>query len=405
MSNKPSKSKYRIAVFSWESLHSVSIGGLAPAVTHLCRALAKKGHEIHLFTQRAPDQPDYDLIDGVHYHRVSFDHGHNIVDFAHNMSWAMVERFHATESIVGKFDVIHGHDWLVVNVIHDLKNKGYPTVLTFHSTEYGRNGGEFGDWYEYREISGKEWYGAYIADSIVTTSRAMREELMRLYGVPEWKVEIIPNGGYIRRFKRKIDPGLVKGRYGINPLAPLILFVGRMVQQKGPDILLEAIPHVLRHRNDAQFLFIGQGGLKKPLEKRANDLGITDSVTFLGRVSDDGYIDTLNACDIVCIPSRNEPFGLVLFEAWAAEKAVVVSDVGGLGENVENFVNGIKVFTYPESVAWGINHIINDPVGVRQLGFNGKEKLKKLGWHKPASQYVKVYRKLLKAVRKKHAKT
>lgn len=386
----------RIGMFSWESMHSVRVGGLAQAVTNLSQALAKKGHEVHLFTRIGEKQSEYKQINGVHYHRCGFHPGNNLLEFAENMCRAMVGRFHATEEIVGKFDLVHGHDWLVVDALHELKNEGHPIIITYHSTEYGRNGGEFGDWWEFREVSNKEWYGSYIADGVVTISRAMKNELMRLYNVPEWKIDVIPNGGYIRKFKKKVDPERIKEKYGIHPLAPVVLFVGRLVHQKGPDILIEAIPHVLRHRGDAKFVVVGDGGLREHLERRAHELSISDSVQFLGPLPDEEYIQILNACDMVCIPSRNEPFGLVLLEAWAAEKAVIATDVGGLGENIENFVNGIKVFTKPDSIAWGINYIINDPTGVRLLGANGKKKLRKLPWCKLAGKYVRVYNKTMR---------
>lgn len=131
------------------------------------------------------------------------------------------------------------------------------------------------------------------------------------------------------------------------------------------------------------------------IEGMVQDLGVSDSTRFLGYISDEEYKEALNACDIVCIPSRNEPFGLVLFEVWDAEKAVVATDVGGLSENIENFENGINVFTYPESIAWGINYIIDDPVGVRQLGKKGKEKLERTTWSHIADKYIDVHKEIL----------
>lgn len=397
METPGTSNRLRIGMFSWESMHSVRVGGLAKAVTNLSQALAKKGHEVHLFTRIGENQPEYDQVNGVHYHRCKFHHGNNILEFSYNMCRTMVERFHATEELIGKFDLVHGHDWLVVDALQELKSEGYPTIITYHSTEYGRNGGRFGDWWEFGEISGKEWYGGYIADRVTTISQAMKNELMWLYGTPEWKIDVAPNGGYIKEFKKKVDPGRIKERYGIHPLAPVVLFVGRLVHQKGPDLLIEAVPHVLRHRGDVKFIVVGggDGGMRDYLERRARELKISDSVRFLGYVPDEEYRDILNACDMVCIPSRNEPFGLVLFEAWAAEKAVVATDVGGLGENIENFVDGIKVFRYPESIAWGINYIVNDPAGVRWLGANGKRKLRKSTWSRQANKYEKIYTKLM----------
>lgn len=151
--------------------------------------------------------------------------------------------------------------------------------------------------------------------------------------------------------------------------------------------MVKAIPHVLKHRYDPKFIICGKGGMKGYIEDLVDDLGVSDSVRILGYVPDDELIDLLNACDMVCIPSRNEPFGLVLYEAWDAEKAVVATNVGGLEENIDNFENGIKVYPYPESIAWGINYIIDDPEGVKEMGRKGKEKLRSSTWPIIAEQY------------------
>ena len=82
----------------------------------------------------------------------------------------------------------------------------------------------------------------------------------------------------------------------------------------------------------------------------------------------------LNTADVVVIPSRNEPFGLVLLEAWSAEKAVVASNVGGLSENIDAFVNGIKTDVTPESLAWGINSMINEPWNAGAQGMREEKK-------------------------------
>lgn len=383
----------KIAMFSWESLYSIRVGGMAPAVTHLSEALADKGHEVHVFTRIGDNQPFREEIEGVVYQRCAFDPTGNILEFCDKMADSMINRFYEVEK-EGKFDVLHGHDWHVINALNHLKlQNGYPFTLTYHSTEWGRNGNAFGDWYEFGEISGREWYGGYAADRITTVSHTMKDELGWLYNIPDWKVDVIPNGIKAERFKREVDPGRVKQKYGIHPLAPLIFFIGRLVTQKGPDLLVNAISHVLRYRWDARFVIAGGGGMRGHLEYLTRKNGVSHAVQFLGYIPDEEYLELLNASDIVCIPSRNEPFGLVLLEAWSAGKAVVATDVGGLGENINNFVNGIKVFPTPESIAWGINYIINDPQGVKSLGEQGQKAARKFfNWNTIVSRYLKFYK-------------
>ncbi|MFQ6135648.1 MAG: glycosyltransferase family 4 protein [Candidatus Hydrothermarchaeales archaeon] len=386
----------KISQFSWESIYSVRTGGLAQAVTELAETLARKGHEVHIFTRMGEGQRDRDEVNGVHYHRCAFDPGTNIMEYAENMCRAMVHSFSQIEEDEGRFDVIHGHDWHVVNALNEIKDSyGYPIFLSYHSTEYGRNGGFFGDWWEYREISGREWYGGLISDRIITVSHTMKDELMWLYDIPDWKIDVIPNGIHAERYRRNVDPGRVKERYGIHPLAPVILFIGRLVQQKGPDLLIEAIPHVLAHRWDAKFVIAGEGGLRGQLEHRASELGVSHAVRFLGYIPDEEYLDILNACDIVCIPSRNEPFGIVLLEAWGAGKPVIATDIGGPSENITNFKDGIKVNHRPESIAWGINYIIDDAEGVKMMGKEGRKVAQTLfNWNYIARKTIESYERL-----------
>jgi len=373
----------KIAFFCWESLHAERVGGLARAATHLAETLARN-HEIHFFTRGKGDKE----INGVHYHYCS-PWGGNIIDYCKDMSLKMVERFREFDS--PEFDVLHFNDWHVVEALHLLKERN--TVFTFHSTEYGRNGNNFGDWWEFKEISGKEWYAGLIAKRVTAVSNTLKNEVMWLYNIPEWKITAVPNGIVPEEFQADVDPGEVKNDYGIHPLAPLIFFAGRLVYQKGPDLLVEAIPLVLSKRWDAKFLFAGDGGMRAWLESKVNGL----PARFLGYLPDFEFVRLLNASDIVVIPSRNEPFGLVLLEAWSAERCVVATDVGGLGENIENFVDGIKVYVNPESIAWGISYVIDDPVGVRILGKKGKEKVdREFRWEIVADKMLKVYGEVIK---------
>ena len=385
----------RIAIVAWESLYTIQIGGLAVAVTKLAENLADAGHEVYFFTRRAHGQPQYMKINDVNYHTVAFDPGESPLAFAYNMSKAMVDGVHMVEEYEGRFDIVHGHDWMVVDALHDLKSEGRPVVLTFHSTEYGRNGSTFGDWPEFGEISGKERYGGYIANRVTTVSYCMRDELNWLYQIPLDKIDVIPNGIDPREFKLNVDPGRVKERYGIHPLAPVVLFVGRLEYQKGADILLEAIPKVLANRWDVKFVFSGQGGMREYLIWRAGELGVSHAVLFLGFVPHWEFLELLNACDIVCLPSRNEPFGIALLEAWAAEKPVVATDVGGLRENIENFKDGVKVYVNPDSVAWGINYLLGSPEEMRRIAAAAAEKVKRFSWKESIRKLMGTYSKIL----------
>jgi glycogen(starch) synthase len=352
-----------VAFFCWESMYAERVGGLASAATNLAETLAKN-HTVHYFTRGSmPDQ----TINNVSYHYCK-PQGSSPVQYCDDMSNMMVEQFHQSER-EEKFDILHFHDWHPIPALHRLQERD--TILTFHSTEYGRNGNQHGDWWDYKDISGKEWYGGLIAKRVTAVSTVMKHEVMQLYNVPEWKCDVVPNGIVPRQYRANLDPGEVKRAYGIHPYAPLILFIGRLAYQKGPDLFIEAIRKVCQTRWDAKVIVAGDGGMRQFLQDRARDL----PVNFVGYIPDSEYIRLLNACDLVVIPSRNEPFGLVLLEAWSAEKPVVACDVGGLSENIDTFVNGIKVHPESGSLAWGISNVIDDPQNAEMLGRRGRSKV------------------------------
>lgn len=353
----------KIGLFCWESLYAERVGGLARAATHLAETLATN-HEVHYFTRGCLNDQ---VINGVNYH-YCFPQGKNIVEYCDDMSRQMVERFRPFDQ-GRQFDYLHFHDWHPIQALHMLKDRN--TILTYHSTEFGRNGNQYGDWWEFKEISGKEWYGGLVAKRVTAVSSTLRNEVMNLYNIPDWKCDVVPNGVVPREFRADIDPGEVKKAYGIHPYAPLILFIGRLVYQKGPDLLIEALRKVCRQHWNARVIVAGDGGMRSYLSDRARDL----PVNFIGYIPDSEYIRLLNACDMVVIPSRNEPFGLVLLEAWSAEKAVIASNVGGLSENIYSFVDGVKVDPDPESLAWGINSLVEEPWTAISLGKRGRKKV------------------------------
>jgi glycosyltransferase involved in cell wall biosynthesis len=193
-----------------------------------------------------------------------------------------------------------------------------------------------------------------------------------MYEVPEWKISAIYNGVNPHNYDGWLDPGGVKARYGIGPVDPTVLFSGRAVYQKGPDLLVEAIPHILRYYPRAKFVFAGDGEMRVPVEHRARQLGVYHATRFLGFRNNGELTELYKACDVVCVPSRNEPFGIVVLEAWSAGKPVIVSKNGGPNEFVWHEVNGLKIDPHPGSIAWGIGTLFTNFEWARWMGRNGR---------------------------------
>ena len=119
-------------------------------------------------------------------------------------------------------------------------------MLTFHSTEWGRNGNIYGDLWEAKEISHREWLGGYECSAVITTSAILKKEIQQIYTIPDYKFWEIPNGINVGKINRKIYPGSIKRRHGLHQYLTVVLFMGRMAYQKGPDLLVEAAARVLK---------------------------------------------------------------------------------------------------------------------------------------------------------------
>ncbi|MDY6777197.1 MAG: glycosyltransferase family 4 protein, partial [Candidatus Nanohaloarchaea archaeon] len=114
-----------------------------------------------------------------------------------------------------------------------------------------------------------------------------------------------------------------------------VLFVGKLVEQKGPQLVVEAIPEVLEERPDQHFTFLGDGPLRDELEERVRTFGVEDSVEFRGHVPKEEVIARMKGASVVVSPSLwHEPLSRVVIEAQAVGTPVVTTDRGGNGEAV-----------------------------------------------------------------------
>jgi glycosyltransferase involved in cell wall biosynthesis len=382
----------RIALFAWDSLDSIFVGGAGVHVSELARALAALGHEVHLFTRHAAGLRDYEREDGVFLHRCTFDHDSDFARETWNMCRSFEHRFLSTRALVGEFDVVHAHDWLTAEVLSLVQQHcGARRMLTMHSTEYGRCGNAIHSGRS-EAVRHREWQGIFVAERVICVSKALQEEIVWHYSAPRDKCRVIYNGIRPESFDFPCDPGEVKASIGVHPMAPTILFAGRVVYQKGVDILIDAIPHVLNHVPTAMFVFAGDGEMRWDLENATRSRGLQRNTRWLGKVPREPLRNLIKSCDAVCVPSRNEPFGIVILEAWSASKPVVATVIGGPGEYVTHDRTGFSINPTSDSVAWGVGHIFANFSHARRMGENGRREVeKRFTWDIIARQTVEAY--------------
>jgi len=350
-------------MLAWEYPPRI-IGGLARVVWALSHELAELGLDVHVITADHPATPEFELDGKVKVHRVKTQTDSS-PDF---LTWVSKLNFGFLQYAIPlfneqKFDIIHAHDWMVTDAAWVLKTTyDTPLVTTIHATEQGRMGGIHTGLQRY--VHQMEWRLTYESFRVIVNSHHMVDELRNSFDLPRNKIDVIPNGVTPENFR--IDFPENEKRAFRQSFAgesqKIVLYVGRLVNEKGVQVLIDAAPKVIQQYPETQFLIVGTGYFMETLKAQAGYLGVTQNVRFLGYVADSDLLKLYQITDVVAIPSLYEPFGIVALEGMAAGTPVVVSDVGGLRDFVEHMQNGITTYAgNSDSLAWGILQVLRDP--------------------------------------------
>ncbi|GAB6157955.1 glycosyltransferase family 4 protein [Desulfotomaculum varum] len=392
----------QVMVFSWE-YPPLNVGGLAQHVYDLTVTMAKQGDDIHVITRGNPGMPEYEKVKGVHVYRVQ-PFRVSSTDFATwvmQLNMAMLERAVPLTAKLNKVDIIHAHDWLVAYAARVCKHAyKIPLIATIHATEWGRHNGLHND--VQRHISDIEWWLTYESWRVICCSYYMQGQLKHIFQLPDDKLRIIPNGVDPANFQWDARPDTrVKREHYASPEEKIVYYVGRLVPEKGVQVLLEAVPKVLQYHPRTKFIIAGTGSFEGELKYRAACLGLNNRVYFTGYVDDVTRNRLYHYADVAVIPSLYEPFGIVALEAMAARTPVVVSDTGGLSEIIEHGVNGLKAYTgNANSLADCILHCLLNPAAAGQWQERAyRDVTEKYNWDTIARQTKKVYCEVIEADR------
>jgi len=333
----------KILMLSWEYPPRI-VGGIARVVHDLSHKLVKDGHEVTVVTYQEGDALEFENDKGVKVYRVQnyMIHPNNFTDWIMQLNFSLTAKATQIINEQGSFDVIHAHDWLVAYSAKTLKDAfQIPIVSTIHATESGRNSGIHDDVQRY--INDTEWLLTYESTEVIVNSNYMKCELQRLFGLPFEKINVIPNGINLNNFNGIDRDYDFRRKYAMDN-EKIILYIGRLVYEKGIQHLISAMPKIINGYNDTKLIIGGKGGMYDELKQQAKALGIEDKVYFTGYLSSKEVQKMYKCADIAVFPSTYEPFGIVALEAMLAGVPTVVSDIGGLNEIVEHGVNGMKSY-------------------------------------------------------------
>jgi len=248
----------KILMLTWEYPPRI-VGGIARVVHDLSKRLIKDGHEITVVTYKEGDLPEFENDKGVKVHRVEnyMINPNNFIDWIMQLNFNMISKVNKIIAEEGKFDVIHAHDWLVAYAAKTIKDSfDMPLVSTIHATEAGRNSGIHDEVQRY--INDTEWMLTYESTEVIVNSNFMKNDLQRLFGLPFEKINVVPNGINLNNFTNVERDYDFRRKFAADN-EKIILFLGRLVYEKGVQHLISSMPKILENYNDAKLVIAGKG--------------------------------------------------------------------------------------------------------------------------------------------------
>ncbi len=279
------------------------------------------------------------------------------------------------------FDVIHAHDWMTFLAgIRAKRVSGRPLVVHIHSLECDRSGAGGNP-----DIVHIEKLGMEAADHVIAVSHYTRQQILERYGIAPEKVTVIHNAVSRRRARAEY-------RVERNPDEKIVLFLGRITFQKGPDYFVEAASRVLARMPDARFVMAGVGDMLPRMIERVAELRLGHRFHFTGFLKGQDVERMYAMSDLYVMPSVSEPFGISPLEAMAYDVPVIVSRHAGVSEVIRH---ALKVdFWNVDEIADKILSVLQHPALSAELLRNSRQELRTICWNVAAGRILDVYRRI-----------
>ncbi|MHC5145454.1 MAG: glycosyltransferase family 4 protein [Planctomycetota bacterium] len=306
----------------------------------------------------------------------SGNYGCNIYEQVYRYASKVVEI-----SALEDFDLIHAHDWMTYPAaIAVAEATQKPLIVHVHSTEFDRSGDQVN-----QTIYNVERAGMHAANKVIAVSHFTKNIIMGHYGVPSGKIEAVYNGvecngrSHSRAFK--------------DPSDKIVLFLGRLTLQKGPEYFIAAAKKVLEVEENVKFIVAGDGNMTHRMIEYAASLGIGHKVFFAGFLRGAEVDRAYEMADLYVMPSVSEPFGIAPLEALKHEVPVLISKQSGVSEVLQH---ALKVDF------WDVNELANKIVAVLRypplrstLRENGHTEAEMVRWEDSAAKVTAIYKQLL----------
>lgn len=278
-------------------------------------------------------------------------------------------------------DVVHAHDWMTFPAAtRAARMFNVPFIAHVHSLEQDRSGaGANGT------IVAIEGAGLKSADRVIAVSHYTAKLIHDIHGIPLDRIDVVHNGVYAKR-KVAID------RNEEPQPGPVVLFLGRITFQKGPDYFVEAADKVLQKLPDAKFIMAGAGDMLPRLQARVRELGIQHAFQFPGFVRGDEVEHLFSIADVYVMPSVSEPFGISALEAMSYETPVILSRQSGASEVLRH---ALKIdFWDVQKLAAQIVAVLTYPELRSSIVDMARQEVRRVHWEAAAQKVRLVYEKV-----------
>jgi glycosyltransferase involved in cell wall biosynthesis len=363
------------------------VGGAEVWAYHLAHQVAQLGHEAIVFTSSADSKNHDEEEDGIKVHR----YGTNLKIEKSRFALDMFFR-----SLQQDLDIVHLHYGLppaeLACLFYTLM-KRTPLIVTYHGdTDY--------DYGKLIRRVGLRLLDKFIVPTVLTKARFITCN----------SVYYIPMSRFLPRYQAKIiaiPPGInadesrvpytreeCRERLSLQKDDRIILFVGALINYKSPDLLIKAMPAIIKKYPEARLVFVGDGPLREELERLTKDLGIDHAIRLAGAVPYDATALYYGAADIFALPStgRTESFGMVLLEAASAGLPIVVSSLDTFRAFITDGYNGLVAKMGDiDALAETLNRLLSDATLRQKIGENARTSISDFSWENTAKRVEKIY--------------
>ena len=291
-------------------------------------------------------------------------------------------------------EIVHAHTWYMgLAGFYSKQLYGVKLVTTVHSLEPKRPWKAEAMGNAYRLSTWAEQTGLTASDKIIAVSKADREDIVDCYGIDSNRIEVIPNGVDIEKYRKKEDPSVLR-KYGIKK--PYVLFLGRLSRQKG---VFETVRASDSFPKEVKLVLVTGKADEKGLEnKLAKEVRRRKNIIWIDKMlTEEETVALYSDAEVFVSPSVYEPFGIMNLEAMACSLPVVSTKVGGIKDVVLDGETGILVSPgSPVEVAEAVNKLLGDPLLAKRMGERGRKRVEKeFSWETVAEKTLALYESVL----------